>query len=72
MKSHPPPGIDKSDWSVPKPDVIPPPTYAPAATALGITFAFWGLITSPVVLAAGVLVAAWGLRVWIGEIHRGE
>jgi hypothetical protein len=38
--------------------------------AFGITFAFWGLITSPVVLIAGGLAVTLALAGWIGELRR--
>ena len=59
-------------WSKPKPDVIPRPTYAPAALAFGITLLFWGLITSPVVLGMGVLVFTVALVMWIGEMRHDQ
>jgi hypothetical protein len=37
--------------------------------AFGITFTFWGLITSPVVLIAGCLSLAVSLAGWIGELR---
>jgi hypothetical protein len=61
---------DKSDWNVPKPDVVPRATYAPAALAFGITFFFWGLVTSPVVLLVGLVIMAVSLRDWVREMVR--
>ena len=46
----------------------PKPTYAPFLLALGVTMAFWGLATSPVMSAAGFLVFAAALWLWIREI----
>jgi hypothetical protein len=37
--------------------------------ALGIMLFAWGLITSPVLLAAGLTLAALSLAGWIGEIR---
>jgi hypothetical protein len=58
----------RADWTVPKPDVVPRPTYAPAAMAFGITFFFWGLVTSPVVLVVGLVIFAVSLRGWVREM----
>ena len=58
-----------ADWGVPLPAEIPRPTYFPASMALGLTLLFWGLITSPVVLGAGVLVVTGSLIGWIGEMR---
>ncbi len=63
------PAGDKADWNTPKPDVIPRPTYAPAAMAFGLTFFFWGFVTSPVVFLVGVLIVAAALANWIREMR---
>jgi hypothetical protein len=62
----------REDWSVPLPAEIPRPTYAPAAMAFGLTFFLWGFVTSPVVLAAGLIVTVAALVSWIGEMRHGE
>ena len=51
---------------------IPRPTYFPAGMAFGITFSFWGLVTSPVVLVVGLVVVAVSLIGWIGELRHEE
>lgn len=56
-------------WNRPKPDLVPRPTTWPAALALGIALVGWGLITSPVILAVGLVVFIVSLRGWIGEIR---
>lgn len=63
---------DHPDWSRPRPEIIPRPTWWPAAMAFGITFLLWGLITSPVVLGAGCLTVAVSLVGWIGELGHDE
>ena len=50
------------------PQATPKPSYAPFFLALGITMAFWGLATSPVMSAAGFLVFAGALGLWIRDI----
>ena len=58
-----------AEWNVPRPAVIPRPTYWPAMMAFGITFLFWGFVTSPVVLGMGTLVFVVSLVGWIGEMR---
>ncbi len=56
-------------WNRPKPEAVPRSTSWPAALALGTSLVGWGLITSPVVLAIGLVVFVVSLRGWIGEIR---
>ena len=52
------------------PDVpLPHPTYFPAGLAMGVAFLFWGLITTWVVLAVGVVLFIAALAGWIAEIR---
>ena len=44
------------------------PTYWPAGLGLGITFIFWGVVTSWVVLVAGLGLCAACLAGWIKEL----
>jgi hypothetical protein len=48
---------------------LPEPTFWPAAFALGITFVFWGLISSWVVFVVGLIAFAGALAGWIAEIR---
>ncbi|MGH7995191.1 MAG: hypothetical protein ACREFX_02450 [Opitutaceae bacterium] len=48
---------------------LPRPTFWPAGASLGITFVFWGLIASPVVLLVGVGLFAASLAGWIKDIR---
>jgi len=50
------------------PQATPKPSYAPFLLALGITMVFWGLATSPVMSAAGFLVFAGALGLWVRDI----
>jgi hypothetical protein len=51
-----------------QPKATPKPSYAPFFFALGITMAFWGLATSLVMSAAGFIVLAAALGLWIRDI----
>ena len=53
-----------------QPQAAPKPSYAPVLLALGITMAFWGLATSPVMSAGGFVIFAWAMWTWIREISR--
>lgn len=59
-------------WSRPLPEQIPRPTYWPAVLALGVTFVFWGVVTSAIISGIGLLVFALGLAGWIGELLHGD
>jgi hypothetical protein len=60
----------RDDWNVPRPERIPPPTYAPAGLAFGLTLAFWGLVTSPVMIVMGFAVVTWSLVGWVREMRQ--
>jgi hypothetical protein len=62
------PACAPSAWNAPKPDVLAKPTWWPAALAFGITLIAWGLITSAIVLAMGLVVVIVSLAGWIGDI----
>ena len=59
------------EWAEATPQKAPEPSYAPFLLALGITMAFWGLATSPVMSAGGLVLFAWALWMWIREIAKG-
>ena len=56
-------------WSRPKPEHVPHPTYWPAVLALGVTFLAWGLITSYVISAVGLVLFGLALGGWIWEMR---
>jgi hypothetical protein len=56
-------------WNRPKPDAIPAPTVWPAGLALGTMFFAWGLIASSIILVVGLVLFAFSLGGWIGEIR---
>jgi hypothetical protein len=47
---------------------LPAPTVWPAVLASGVTFAAMGLITSPLLIAFGVVVVIVSIGGWIGEL----
>ena len=56
-------------WEPLLPEHLPHPTYFPAGMAMGVSFFFWGLITSWVILAVGGGVFVASLAGWITEIR---
>ncbi|HUA36170.1 MAG TPA: hypothetical protein VMA09_21360 [Candidatus Binataceae bacterium] len=64
--------IDKSDWNIPQPAKLPNPTFWPAAMALGINFAFFGVVTSWAFTIVGAGLFALSLGKWIGELVHDE
>lgn len=65
----PPPAGVPPDWMPLPAGHLPEPTFWPAALGLGITFVFWGLISSWVVFAVGLIAFAGALAGWIVEIR---
>lgn len=72
MKSDKPPVSNSPSvpdgWTPLTDNHLPSPTFWPAGLALGITFIFWSLITSWVVLVVGVATFAASLTGWIRDI----
>ncbi len=48
-----------------RPSTLPAPTYWPFFLSMGIAFIFWGLLTSRVIILAGVLIFIIALIGWI-------
>jgi hypothetical protein len=69
MQEHEPheAGELRPGWSRARPDHIPRPTYWPAVLALGVTFAFWGLITTWIISVIGLAIMAIGTVGWMAE-----
>jgi hypothetical protein len=59
----------REGWTLPKPEHVPKPSIWPMGLALGITFTFWGIVTSWVVIAVGLSVFAISIGGWIGEMR---
>ncbi|SDU22716.1 hypothetical protein SAMN05444156_2722 [Verrucomicrobium sp. GAS474] len=61
--------VDKTGWSKPLPEIIPPPTFAPVFFSAGIVFTAWGPLTSWILSAVGLGLIILALRVWLGELR---
>ncbi len=49
-----------------EPDIhLPPPSLSPAIIALGVTIACFGLLSTPILIAAGGAVFLLGLVTWL-------
>jgi hypothetical protein len=56
------------EWKVALPEKTPGATFAPAFLALGITFLLFGIVSSYVFSAAGLVLMTWSIAKWIGEL----
>ena len=56
-------------WSRARPEHIPRPTYWPAVLAFGLTFALWGIITTWIISAVGLVLVALSVAGWIGDLR---
>lgn len=63
---------ETAGWSTPLPEKNPPPTYAPAFLALGITFLLFGVVSSYVFSAAGLILMVVSISKWVRELLHGE
>jgi len=50
----------------------PQPSYAPALMALGLTCLLWGVVTSWIVSAIGLVITGVAAALWIGDFGVGE
>jgi hypothetical protein len=64
--------VPRENWSVPRPERIPRPTYWPAIMALAIAFVLFGTVTSWAFSITGIVMFALSLTKWIGELIRDE
>lgn len=62
----------RQGWTAPKPERVPAPTYQPAVMAMGIAFVAFGLVTSYAFSAVGLILFAFALSRWIGELVHDE
>jgi hypothetical protein len=52
-----------------KPECLPEPTYWPFFTAIGIMFLGWGLLTTWLISAAGLIILVIALTGWINNLR---
>jgi hypothetical protein len=63
---------DTQEWVEALPEKVPEATFAPAFLALGITFLLFGIVSSYVFSAAGLMLMVWSIGKWVGELLRGD
>jgi hypothetical protein len=63
------PSPSPSSWEELPNEHLPRPTYFPAGVAMGLTFLFWGLITSYITALVGLGLFAAAFAGWIREIR---
>ena len=63
------PQPEPADWPKAHPERLPSPTYWPFFLAGGLAFVFWGLLTTWVILVAGLVVFAIALAGWINILR---
>jgi hypothetical protein len=59
----------RQGWISLPPEKMPEPTFWPAGLALGTVLLLWGLVTSLILIAAGLTLLAFSLAGWLGEMR---
>ena len=59
----------ETGWEKAKPEKLPGLTYWPFFLAMGLTFMFWGMLTTWVILTAGFLIFTVALFGWINQLR---
>ena len=57
-------------WTEPRSPGVPSPTFWPAVTALSVVALFFGFLTSWVISAVGLILFAYSIKEWMGELAR--
>jgi hypothetical protein len=65
----PPAAVDRSEWSLPRPEALPRPTYWPATLAFGAAVTLFGIVTSLILSGMGIALLVLAIVMWIGEIR---
>ena len=61
-----------SEWHKPLPERLPRPSYAPPLLAAGLMFLFWGAVTTWIISAIGLVLAAIACLRWAADLLRGK
>ena len=65
MSSRP----DRTGWHKPLPEKLPEPTAWPVVLAFGACLMAWGIVTSWIISAVGLIVFAAGVGGWIARMR---
>ena len=59
---------NSESWHIPKPEIIPDPTYWPFVLSLGATLMGLGVLTSNIITVAGIVLFILAIIKWVGEL----
>lgn len=59
---------NSAGWNIPKPEIIPSPTYWPFVLSLGATLIGLGILTSNIISATGIALFVLAIIKWVGEL----
>ena len=59
---------NSTGWNIPKPAIIPSPTYWPFVLSLGATLMGLGVLTSNIIAVAGIVLFILAIIKWVGEL----
>ncbi len=59
---------NSAGWNIPKPAIIPAPTYWPFVLSLGATLLGLGVLTSNIISAVGAVLFILAVIKWVGEL----
>ncbi len=60
---------DEYPLSPADPDEIPEPTFWPIFLAFGVLLLFWGLITSFIMTAVGIVIVGFSVSGWVSDLN---
>ncbi|HKI44310.1 MAG TPA: cytochrome c oxidase subunit 4 [Balneolales bacterium] len=60
---------NEESWNNAQPEHLPHPTYWPIILALGVTFFFWGFVTSIVISLVGIVVITIAMTGWVSVLR---
>ena len=63
---------NSAGWTIPRPEVIPSPTYWPFVLSLGATLMGLGVLTSNIITVMGTAISILAIIKWIGELSSEE
>ncbi len=59
---------NSAGWNIPKPAIIPSPTYWPFFLSLGAMLTGLGVLTSYIISATGIVLFILAIIKWVGEL----
>lgn len=60
---------NEENWNKAQPENLPHPTYWPITLAMGVTFFFWGFVTSIIISLVGIVVITIAMIGWISVLR---